>query len=128
MNLIDEMRKAGIECDESPIVDGEIHRFREGDDKRGRENGWYVFHQKRDRVFGAFGSWKTGIKATLGGKEAREVLRKVMAERKDTDGEKHMRAANNALQAWSSGEAADRHQRQRIPLPQAREAVRPAYR
>jgi putative DNA primase/helicase len=102
MNLLDEMRKGGIECNESPIVDGEIHRFREGDDKRGRENGWYVFHQKRDKVYGAYGSWKLGITGIVGGKQAREVLRTVMATRKEEDTGKHNRAAMNALQEWTT--------------------------
>lgn len=102
LDLRDEMRKQGIECDASVVVDGQIHRFREGDDKRGRENGWYVFHADGDKTYGAFGSWRTGIRGTLGGKAARKVMAQVLRDDRANNEAKHERAATRAQMEWSA--------------------------
>lgn len=103
MNLRDEMKKSGIECDENVVVDGRIHRFRVGN-KRAK-NGWYVFHQKGDDVFGAFGDWGTGFQSTLGAKTKaiQQELRKVT----DRSEARAKVAADVAASEWRCGNSMD---------------------
>lgn len=102
VDIRDEMRKQGIEIDDALEIDGQIHRFDVPGDKRGRRNGWYVFHQDGDKVYGAFGDWKTGIRGTLGGSAARKVMAQVLRDSRADDEAKHARAALRAQMEWGS--------------------------
>jgi putative DNA primase/helicase len=105
VDIRDEMRKQGIECDVALDIDGAIHRFDVPGDKRGRKNGWYVFHKEGDKVYGAFGDWKTGLRGTLGGTKAREVMAQVLRDTRSDDEAKHERAALRAQTEWGSSVA-----------------------
>jgi putative DNA primase/helicase len=101
INLYDAMRAAGVECEDRIEVDGEIHRFNIPGQRKGKRNGWYVFHQKGDDVFGAFGDWKSGFSSTLGAKtpEIRQALRAV----DDRSAKKSLVAAEVARIEWDRG-------------------------
>jgi len=98
MNVRDEMRKQGFECDDEIVMDGEIHRYRIPGDRAGKKNGWYVFFRKGDKVFGVFGDWKTGVRGTLGGKSAE--IQEVMAKKKVRDDARQVLAAKRAQSEW----------------------------
>jgi putative DNA primase/helicase len=55
------MRASGIDCPESIVADGKLHRFTPPGDKKGSDSCWYVLHLDHPPS-GAFGSWKSGLK------------------------------------------------------------------
>ncbi|NPU91911.1 MAG: toprim domain-containing protein [Gammaproteobacteria bacterium] len=90
------------------IVDGKIHRFHVPGDRKGSDNGWYIFYH--DGVpSGGFGDWKTGVhinwcaKQKLSYYEA-EAQRLKVAEakrqREQEQAERQSKAALNARDMW----------------------------
>jgi putative DNA primase/helicase len=86
IEFADAMRDAGIDPPLELVADGIMHRFRQGDDRRDKRNGWSVLHL--DPPAGAFGCWKRGISEKwspakeYSEEERAEFRRKVEAERK----------------------------------------------
>lgn len=102
LDVRDEMAKHGIECDEDPYIDGEIHRFDVPGHRRGSKNGWYVFNREGDKVYGAFGDWKSGARGTVGGSAARRVMRQVLDSKQHAMDERADLAALRASMEWRS--------------------------
>ncbi len=60
-SFIEEMGRAGIYPIDSRVIkaDGEIHRFRDRNDKPNTLNGWWVLFP--ETLSGAFGNWRKGV-------------------------------------------------------------------
>lgn len=71
------IKKAGIECLEPIIADGEVHRFASGG--KGNKNSWYILFEHG----GAFGDWKLGIseKWTPGNQNLTHEQRQAMQDK-----------------------------------------------
>lgn len=114
------MAQAGIVTQDEILADGGLHRFHVEGDKPGRKNGWYILHGDTC-PWGAFGSWKLGIKGTWKGqlpkglsKEEREAAKaqaaKVEAEWKAKQERQEAKAQKTAAYIWEHATpAADDH-------------------
>lgn len=100
LDVRDEMKKQGFECDDDIVMDGEIHRYKVPGDKIGKKNGWYVFFRRGDKVFGVFGDWKAGARGTIGGKSPE--IQQVMAKKKLRDDTRALLAAKRAKSEWDA--------------------------
>lgn len=100
LDVRDEMKRQGFECDDEIVMDGEIHRYHIPGDKHGKKNGWYVFFRRGDKVFGVFGDWKAGARGTIGGKSAE--IQQVMQKKKVRDEARSVMAAKRAQSEWDA--------------------------
>jgi len=98
LDIRDEMAKAGVECDVHIECDGRIHRFKVPGSRKA--NGWYVLDRDGDKVYGAFGDWKSGISHTVGKQTAK--IREVRAARKVDTGARAEKAKRRAQTEWDA--------------------------
>ena len=98
LDLRDEMRKAGVECEARIVLDGKIHRFKVPGSRKA--NGWYVFDRDGEKVFGAYGDWKTGISSTIGKQTA--AIREVRQQRNIDADVRALKAAKRAQAEWDT--------------------------
>ena len=107
----------GYSLAESPIGDGEIHRFQVGQKKN--NDGWYILHDGEFPV-GVFGDWKNGNKHKWAKKpqgamttQEREEYRAKVAEsqRKQAEAREkaQQRAADQARKIWDEAGPANNH-------------------
>jgi putative DNA primase/helicase len=54
----ESMAANGLQCPDTIVSDGVLHRFNVNGDKPGNKNGWYVFYGNDGLPAGAFGNWK----------------------------------------------------------------------
>lgn len=95
-NVASEMRAAGIAAPDRLIVDGAIHRFKNG----GRSaDGWYWLIEKRGKVYGAFGDWKLGVTGRVG--EMTPEISTIVRERDEQREVDAFEAAAKALKIWT---------------------------
>ena len=105
-----EMIDAGIVSDETPIADGELHRFRVAGDKSGSRNGWYILFGDSNPN-GCFGSWKLDINETWSQKNYKEFtqqekdeyakqMAQVKEERRKIEAKRHKEARAEAERLW----------------------------
>lgn len=99
----------------TPIADGNIHRFRIESDRANTRNGWYVLHLD-GIASGAFGSWKTGESHTWCSRkpadplEADLIARRIMEARRQRDIQQQQRQQNateRARKLWRDSSDAD---------------------
>jgi putative DNA primase/helicase len=83
------MASTGVNPQELPIDDGELHRFRVDGDKANALNGWYVLHGG-DFPAGAFGCWKRGINQTWSA-----ISKGQMTDKQRKNHEKRLEEAKN---------------------------------
>ncbi|MFZ7127545.1 MAG: AAA family ATPase [Desulfobacterales bacterium] len=109
--FMDALHEAGYNLPESPVPDGEIHRFRH-DDRSGGRSGWYVLHGDGIPA-GSFGDWKSGQTFTWCGKSEFELTPEQRAEyrlrieqhkqaREQETARKKAKAAEEARQRWNT--------------------------
>lgn len=114
--FIQAMADAGIVTDEYIPADGQLHRFHVRGDKRGSRNGCAVLYLDLS-PFGAFGSWKLGIKGTWSARADEEIdpqERETHRQRLELAHEQmrmertraQAAAADKAAQLWSHAHAA----------------------
>jgi len=100
-------------------VDGKLHRYRVEGDKSGSAAGWYVAHPG-EPMFGAFGSWRTGVTINFASKKLEEMSdadRRTLAERRSLAlslrdkhrFERHAAAAKRAEDIWQMADSVQTH-------------------
>jgi len=104
------MARAGIQCDDPIVGNGEIQRFMVDGDRPGSKNGWYVLHI--DGVpAGKFGSWRTGLESTWVSSEVRSEVDSILRSermaqlKRQRDAEKeraHREAAQESNKRWET--------------------------
>lgn len=120
-DFIAAMTAAGMPPSEpiaTRLLDGELIRFRVGDDKPGRRNGWAVLHLD-NRPAGAFGCYRRGIDQTwkveterpaYSPAEKRAFAQRMEAERTQREkarAERQAKAAKLAAGEWHSASPPD---------------------
>ena len=114
-DFLRSMAQAGLPLSDYPLADGEIHRFHVEGDRRGSVNGWYVLFP--GCLYGAFGSWKTGVTVrwrhdrlnTLPRSERRALARRIERARQIRQQEqtrREHRAAEIARFLWNKASPA----------------------
>lgn len=112
--------EAGLGRPAKIFADGEIRRFHANGDRRGTLNAWYWLRIDGGEAFGAFGSWKTGIKhgwhagskKQLSPEERRAAWERERCERERQEQEQLDRwaaVAGRAHRIWSKAEPARFH-------------------
>ncbi len=114
--LIDAMASSGLSFRGSAVMDGIIHRF--STDSREDETGWYVGFADPIPA-GAYGDWRTGLKATWTGmssslsemdREAlRERLEKAKKESEEMRAKRAKLAAEQARKLWEDAKPCEDH-------------------
>lgn len=110
------IQEHGITPPEHVVSDGRLHRFHvEGDRPRTR-NGWYVLHAD-GLPAGAFGSWRTGLRATWhwalengrgpAAPADRDALRTAIEERRREETAERERLIRKARGMWERAGPAD---------------------
>lgn len=119
-DLKEQFRKAmaddGIVCDDPEIIDdGQVHRFDVHGDRKGRRNGWYIFHSD-GHVNASYGCHKRypdemrqwapeGAKVVLTPEQRlqREAyLAQKRAEREEAEIKRHAKAKAKAQKIWQN--------------------------
>ena len=69
-----EMYRNGLHCNDTIIVDGEIHRFKHNGDKN--PDGWYILFDNKNFIAGVYGYWKDGTKQKWSSKSMEQLTAK----------------------------------------------------
>jgi len=102
-NFSESMAVHGLQCSDTVIPDGKIHRFHVDSDKPGSQSGWYVFYGNNGLSAGCYGSWRMGETFKWCGKEEKTLTEAERAELGERIAE--AKAARNEEQKRLHGEA-----------------------
>lgn len=126
-DLKEQFRKAmaddGIGCNEEIIDDGAVHRFDVAGDRKGRRNGWYIFHSDH-HVNASYGchkrfpdevrSWSPdGVRVELSPEQRiqrEKYLAEKRAEREEEERKRHEKARVKAQKIWQSAVPCAEHE------------------
>ncbi|EJG5414304.1 toprim domain-containing protein [Salmonella enterica] len=127
-DLKEQFRRAmaadGIICDDTEIVDdGQVHRFDVRGDRKGRRNGWYIFHSDH-HVNASYGCHKRypdemrqwapdGVKVTLSPEQRAQreaYLAQKRIEREEEEAKRHAKAQRKAQEKWQNAVPCTEHE------------------
>ncbi|EAM1616352.1 toprim domain-containing protein [Salmonella enterica] len=126
-DLKEDFRKAmadeGIICDDEIIDDGLVHRFDVRGDRKGRRNGWYIFHSD-GHVNASYGCHKRHPDAVLGWSpeggrvelspeqriQREKYLAERRAEREEEEKKRHAKAQLKAQKIWDNSVPCAEHE------------------
>lgn len=101
MNLneaLDYCERGGLYVpSEAAIPDGKIRRFKVGESHKA--NGWVFLVEHEDRIYGAAGDWRSGLRLRIGERDA--AWHSIAAARKDESSEIAAKAAERARAMWA---------------------------
>ncbi len=95
IDVRDWMQSVGLECRTPVVVDGAIHRFKDGGARRA--NSWYWFVEREGQVYGKCGDWKSGLVAKIGDDVGHRAIAGDLAEMREAGWAK---AAERARMEW----------------------------